>query len=155
MALRDIFKISFKTFFNPAAWFGYARVKGGMVDTWTIMKGLFLVPEAAPERTETFAEALKRHGLTEASAEELRKDYLLYAFLLLLIGAFVLGFGFYLFFVKKIFSGMLLGIAVSALFAAQAFRYHFWSFQIKQRKLGCSFQEWRDALLGDNKRSGA
>ena len=23
-----------------------------------------------------------------------------------------------------------------------AFRYHFWYFQIKQRKLGCTFNEW-------------
>jgi intracellular multiplication protein IcmV len=153
MALRDVFKISFKTFFNPSGWFGYARVKGGMVDTWTIMKGLFVVAE--PERTETYAEALNRHGLTEASAEELRKDYLLYAFLLLLISVVSVGFGIYLFYANKSFTGMLLGIAVACLFSAQAFRYHFWSFQIKQRKLGCTFQEWRDALFGYNKGSGA
>jgi intracellular multiplication protein IcmV len=153
MALRDLFKISRKTFFNPAAWFDYARVKGGMVDTWTITKGLFIVPE--PVYKETYEEALKRHDLTEAGAEELRKDYLLYAFVLMLISVVSFGLGVYLFYANKSFSELLLGIAVSCLFAAQAFRYHFWSFQIKQRKLGCSFQEWRDALFGHNKGSGA
>lgn len=31
---------------------------------------------------------------------------------------------------------------------AQAFRYHFWLFQIKQGRLGCTFEEWLKALLG-------
>jgi intracellular multiplication protein IcmV len=30
-----------------------------------------------------------------------------------------------------------------------AFRYHFWYFQIKNRKLGCTVYEWYRGLLGD------
>ena len=47
-----------------------------------------------------------------------------------------------------LFSGFLLScllaIAVSILSLSQAFRYHFWYFQIKHRKLGCTFEEWRE-----------
>ena len=33
-----------------------------------------------------------------------------------------------------------------------AFRYHFWYFQMKQHKLGCTFNEWyRQGLLGEKK----
>lgn len=28
-----------------------------------------------------------------------------------------------------------------------AFRYHFWLFQVRQKKLGCTLQEWRDATF--------
>jgi hypothetical protein len=31
--------------------------------------------------------------------------------------------------------------------AALTFRYHFWWIQIKKRKLGCTFDEWKDETL--------
>jgi intracellular multiplication protein IcmV len=40
------------------------------------------------------------------------------------------------------FLGALLSLVVAFLALALAFRYHFWFFQIKQRRLGCSVSEW-------------
>jgi len=31
--------------------------------------------------------------------------------------------------------------------AALCFRYHFWWFQVKKRKLGCTFEEWKESTL--------
>ena len=46
--------------------------------------------------------------------------------------------------------GIWLGVVFTAILIIvillQAFRYHFWLFQIKQRKLGCSVYEWFQAL---------
>lgn len=41
----------------------------------------------------------------------------------------------------------LIGTALTCLLLAQAFRYHFWLFQIHRGKLGCTWQEWAASLL--------
>jgi intracellular multiplication protein IcmV len=40
-------------------------------------------------------------------------------------------------------AGFFLLLTVTALLFANAFRFHFWAFQISQRKLGCTLAEWR------------
>jgi intracellular multiplication protein IcmV len=146
MAVKDIFKVSFKTFINPMGWFGYKSVKGSVKTTWDLSKELFVVPE--PKYIETFSEALIRLNVTEAELEERKKDYFFYALLFLFLAVFSFFFGCYLLVIKGTLAGFLLGVGVTMMFLAQAFRYHFWYFQIIQRKLGCTFDEWKNALFG-------
>ncbi len=40
------------------------------------------------------------------------------------------------------FMGMCISLSLTIYALSQAFRFHFWYFQIKQRKLGCSLKEW-------------
>ena len=140
MPVKDIFKVSRKTFFNPTAWFGDALAVNSKV-TWDTTKDLFIPQEAT--RTETFAEAMQRLNLTEADLEERSHRFLLYAYLFLLCACLSVVYGFYLLFAVASYAGFVLSLAVTALFLAQAFRFHFWFFQIKFRKLGCTFKEWR------------
>ena len=47
---------------------------------------------------------------------------------------------------------VILSLVLSFVSLALAFRYHFWHFQIKHRKLGCSFQEWfRTSFMGGDR----
>jgi len=59
-------------------------------------------------------------------------------------------FAFYLLLVERTVSGFLIGLAVAGLFASQAFRYHFWYFQIQQRKLGCTLEDWKQSWVKSN-----
>ena len=72
MAVRDIFKFSFKTFVNPAAWVGYDSLQEHTQEIWTVLKNLFQRPEP-PAHEETFEAALARFGLSEAEAAALGK----------------------------------------------------------------------------------
>lgn len=141
MAIKDVFKVSRKTFFNPRAWLGYDQLKSQTSTIWDIFKKLFT--PAKPERQETFDEAMKRLEITEDDLKVKKATYLNYAiaFIMLATISFISSF-FYLFYYHT-FAGMMLGFAVTTLFATQAFRFHFWYFQIKHRKLGCTYQEWR------------
>ncbi len=85
---------------------------------------------------------MKRLKLNEEDIEQTGQSYLLFALIFMFCGLFALIFSFYLLFHHVSISGFVIGIAVSAMFLTQAFRYHFWFFQIKHRKLGCTFQEW-------------
>lgn len=140
MALKDIFKISRRTFFNPAGWIGYESVRGTTVSIWDNIRSLFF--PAGPERTETFEESVQRQALTEDDLRITQSRYLLFAYLFLSLGLLAFIFSFYYLVHFKTFAGFLLAIATAALFLSQAIRYHFWFFQIKNRKLGCTFQEW-------------
>ncbi|MCD6039353.1 MAG: hypothetical protein K0S27_753 [Gammaproteobacteria bacterium] len=140
MAVKDIFKISRKTFFNPSAWLGlkelgaYTRIIGDNLKT------TFTQPK--PQYTETFEQALKRLNVTETDLQHNARNYKLYALIFLILSVIALIGGFYYLFKYGTFAGWILATMVALLLAVQAFRFDFWYFQIKHRKLGCTFDEW-------------
>lgn len=141
MAIKDIFKLTRKTFVNPAGWLDYDAVKFTTTSIWETLKSLFFPP--ASGRQETFEQAVKRLGLTEEDIKNAENRYLLIAFFFVILGSLAFVMCFYYLIHHETIAGCLLAIAVSALLFSQAFRYHFWYFQTKYRKLGCTFQEWR------------
>ena len=147
MAIRDIFKISRKTFINPTGWIDYESLKYQNRTIWSILKNLFSVPR--PEREESFQAAMKRLGLTEEQVQYGAKNYRLFSIGFFALGLLVLFYSFYLLFGHGAFWGWLIGLGVSALFFAQAFKYDFWSLQMRRRKLGLTFADWKESVLGD------
>ncbi|HLB43613.1 MAG TPA: type IVB secretion system protein IcmV [Gammaproteobacteria bacterium] len=141
MAIRQVFKISRKTFFNPRAWFGYDVLKENSKTIVDLMIDLFTLPTVV--REETFEEAVQRLQLSEADLKLTARNYYLYALFFVVLGTIVLFYSFYLVVSHRLFLAWLLGFSIAALFYANAFRYHFWFFQIKHCKLGCTFAEWR------------
>jgi intracellular multiplication protein IcmV len=152
MAIRDIFKISWKTFINPLGWIDYEGLKNQNITIITAIKSLFSSPPA--EHTETFEQAKKRLGLTEEEIQASANRYRLYAIAFFILGLIIFIYTFYILFVHFTLIGFILGLSVSGLFFAYAFKYDFWAFQIKRRKLGASFAEWKRHILGD-KEGGA
>lgn len=153
MALKDVFKISFRTFFNPSAWFGYSWIKTQFSLTGQIFKRIF-VP-AKPARTETFNEAMKRLKVSAKDVDQLMTRYLSYAYIFLILAFSSLGYGLYVFIWHGSILHLLLTFACAVLFVAFAFQYHFWAFQIKERTLGCTFAKWRQSLFKMDKDKAA
>jgi intracellular multiplication protein IcmV len=100
---------------------------------------------------ETFEEATKRLGLTEqdlkTKIQNFSKLFLIYVF----IATIIFSYSVFITIKNKNLPGFLLGLAVTSLSLVNAFRYHFWCFQIKSRKLGCSFKEWLHDEINDDK----
>jgi intracellular multiplication protein IcmV len=148
MAIKDIFKVNRKTFLNPTGWFGYGQVKSNTVTIIAIVKSLFFPKESG--RVETFNEAQERFDMSDEEVQQTGQTYLYYSIFFALLSLIVIGYSFYLVIDFRSFSGFLLGVACAALFGSQAFRYNFWYFQIKHRKLGCTVQEWwKKSINGD------
>ncbi|OGT65529.1 MAG: hypothetical protein A3J38_01750 [Gammaproteobacteria bacterium RIFCSPHIGHO2_12_FULL_45_9] len=141
MAIKDALKVSRKTFFNPTAWFGYESFKANNRIIWQLIRGLFYPVQVT--RQETFTEAVARLQLTDEDIRAAEENYHVYAwfFLILAVPTFILGV--YISFHHAVFLSLLLSFASTALLLSQAFKYHFWAFQIKHRKLGCTYREWR------------
>lgn len=143
MAIKDIFKVSRKTFVNPSGWLGYQGLKANTSSIWGIVRDLFYPPQETS--SETFDEAMARMGVTETDLKEQSERYFIYATVFMTLAVITVLYSVYLLLSEHTFHGFLIGLAVSALFGSQAFRFHFWHFQIERRKLGCTFQEWKQS----------
>ena len=111
----------------------------------SIIKDVFKRSKAT--NPETFDEALERMSITEVDLKKRYIDYqkMYYLFMFLSLGLFF--YSFYLLFIGYYFA-LFLGLAVTALSLVQAFKRHFWMFQVRQRRLGCTFREWWNDLNG-------
>ena len=150
MAIRDIFRVSKKTFYNPRAWLGYDALKDQTKTIYSIVKDV--AEPAKPQRTESFQEAMKRLNVSEKEAKNILEYYWQYALIFFVFGILDLIYGFYLLLYHRTFFGFVLAFSVMILLFGQSFKYHFWYFQIKKRKLGCTLQEWKEYTFGRGKK---
>lgn len=144
MAVKDIFKISRKTFFNPLGWLGYNELKVYNQYIWSSIKDITTKP--TPQRSETYEEAMARLNVTDQEVQQTGQRYLQYALAFVVLAGIAFAAAFYLLIEHGTFAGLILALASTALLLTQAFRFHFWYFQISQRRLGCTFQEWWQSL---------
>jgi intracellular multiplication protein IcmV len=137
----------FSRIFNIRTWFDWDRIKSFTLALRNGIKSLF-IPQKS-DRVESFDSAITKLKLTDA--ELLLKQNALYrlsivmtlaAFLILVYTGYQLFYGSY--------KAVLVSFVVMMIALVLAFRYHFWYFQIKRRKLGCTFEEWfRQGLMGE------
>ena len=106
-----------------------------------------IVPQKA-KRTETFEEAMVRLRLSKADISQRTQEFKRLFIIFLVIFIVLLSYTVYLLSEGSIRPG-LVSLVLTFIVLAQIFRYHFWLFQIKQRKLGCTLREWFwQGLLG-------
>ena len=148
MAVRDIFKISRKTFFNPTEWFHLKSFVGQNTLMIGILKNLYAKPGEA-EAGETFEDVMQRQGLNEKDIADCITTYRSLAAVFLLLMLASIFYAGYLVFHHGSLTGCLLSVAVSALFFAQMFKYDFWALQMRRRQLGLTFKDWKRQYLGN------
>ena len=151
MAIRDLLKISRKTFINPRGWIDYDSLRDQNRTIWGILRTTF-TPDR-PEREETFEQAKKRLNLSDEDIETTEKNYQFYAIIFAILGILCFIYSFYLVIEHFTFTGLLLGLAATALFLSQAFKYDFWCMQLKNRKLGLTIKQWRENRFGKQGKS--
>ncbi len=147
--VRGALAWSFKPFVNVAGWVGFRTLVGTTSDLVTKAK-FYTIPQKSTVK-ESFAEAKARFNLSDEQLREKGQDFLRVAIVCAMIAAFIFFYAIYL-----LFSGALgsfvLACVVSCLALATAFRYHFWFFQIKHKKLGCTLQDWLNGTIRGSKK---
>ena len=138
-----------KRIFNLRSWLDWERVKVFGLYLKTAFKLLF-IPNQATE-TESFAVAQKRLKLSDSELVERQAGLLRLSIILVIVGIAMLVYSVYLFYTASIKGGVL-GLVLMLIALVLAFRYHFWYFQMKERKLGCTIREWfKQGLMGDKR----
>ncbi len=136
---RGFFRGLTSTFFDVPRWVNAKQYIETNRTLYTRIKDVFRISKA--QREETFEAAMYRLKLTEKDLQErAQANQRAIIILLSFIGVLCL-YGFFLIFQGAV-AGAFIVLAVIALSAVRAFQYSFWNFQIKNRKLGCSFKDW-------------
>lgn len=151
MAIRDVFKVTRKTFFNPTQWIDLEA----LIDQNKVLKDyLFsLFSRPTPVRQETFKEAATRLKLTQEDIAKRIRNFDLFCYFFVLLSLASFAFSWFLLFAYAAFADWVLGLAVTAFLVANAYQFSFWAAQLKKRKLGLTFKEWKQFILGSEKGS--
>ncbi|MCS5711141.1 type IVB secretion system protein IcmV [Candidatus Berkiella aquae] len=104
-----------------------------------------IIPKKATY-SETFEEALERLELTEADIAKRQKEFTQLFYFFLVLSLVIISYGLYLAFTGSMITA-LIAFCLSIYSLAQSFRFHFWLFQLKNRKLGCTIKEWMNAAV--------
>lgn len=114
-----------------------------------IASDVLSVPKG-PKKSETFEEALSRLRLSEADVERRKIQFLRLGRIYLFLAVVIFLYMFYLLYQKAFFPALgcvgLLMIVLSLFF-----RCSFWLFQLRERRLGCTFFEWLSEIAGKNR----
>ena len=139
----------FKQVFNFRYWFDLDRVKAF---TSYLVEGFqkMFVPQVA-KKTETFDSAVKRMKLNPDELAAKQTALLRLSLLMCAVAGLIFGYAVYQFYYSA-YKAVLISLVLMLIALVLAFRYHFWYFQIKERKLGCSLYEWyRQGIKGDKR----
>ena len=111
---------------------------------WNIAASIFNKKIIQPE---TFEQASQRLDLSEADIQarikSLKNEILIFSFSAITIFSYAV----YLGISGAGFFAVLIALLVSTSLFICAFKSHFWLFQVRNRKLGCTFQEWINSTI--------
>ncbi|PCI37952.1 MAG: phosphoesterase [Thiotrichales bacterium] len=135
-----------KVFFNfqVGNWLGFKQIKSNAQEISDNAKRL-LTPEQA-SHNETFANAVQRLKLSTVDLQQRYREFKRLCIFFVALAATVFSYSVYIA-VNGNFFGFLMGFSLTLYALTQAFKYHFWMFQIRTKKLGCSIKEWFNANI--------
>jgi len=136
-----------KSIINIRYWADWDRMKSF---TRYLVNGFkkFFVPQKQANG-ESFEAAQKRLKLSDSDLIARQAGLLRLSIIMVTIAVLLFFYSIYLF-ASRGYLGGVVSIVVVFIALVLAFRYHFWYFQIKERKLGCTIQEWfKQGLMGE------
>lgn len=135
---------TFNRVINIRGWLDFERVRSFTLYLLNGLKRLFVPQPQGADKP--FEAVVKKMQLTEEDLILKQRALKRLSILMVTIAVIVESYALYLLF-NAYFSAAILSVVVGMLALVLAFRYHFWYFQIKQRKLGCTLLEWYEQGL--------
>lgn len=129
--------------FKVTHWIGLKNLKATTKSLYRTIKNLFTPYQA--ERTETFEQATTRLNLSIEDLEKRQNEFGRLFLTYFLIGIAIFLYSLYIVIVYGNILGFFMSLSISIYSFSNAFRYHFWLHQIKEKKLGCSLKDWLNA----------
>lgn len=139
--------------FKIRQWFDWDRTKSFLLFGQNAAKDVFSVKNAKKKErdkllVESFESARTKLNLSHAELLKQQRALLCWSLLMCAVTLAVFLYSIYHFYLGNIRAGFC-SFIIMLLSAVLAFRYHFWYYQIKNHKLGCTVQEWfKKGILG-------
>lgn len=132
-------KEGFKSRFNFKKWSGFEYIAESGEHLFELGRSIFQPRD--PQQHETFEESLRRLNLTEEDLKNRAKEFSRLVLIFLCFAFALLGYAVYLAWCGSV-GATLMCFGMMAFCFGQVFRFHFWLFQVRERRLGCSLREW-------------
>jgi len=143
--IRKTFRFMTRNFFDVKGVLGVDSLRDSYKSLFSLAKKVF--SQNKNVQSETFDEAKTRLKLTDKGLQEryqsLRRSFRLFSTICIVLFVYSI----YLFFDGMV-NASILCLAVAVLASIHAFKRHFWMFQMRQQKLGCTFREWLTDIRG-------
>lgn len=144
--VRRVLSWSFSPFVNVFGWLGLGNLTQNAKDIKEMGSDFFKVDHETHK--EDFDHAVARLKLNEKLLQQKEQSFLRLCMIFIGLALVILLYSIYLAWMGWFFS-FLIALIVSGIAFAYAFRFHFWWFQVKHHKLGCTFKEWSESeILG-------
>jgi len=133
-----------KSFFDVQSWLHLGELKNQWAYLKTLWQSLFTLPAERIDNADTrknFQIALELNNLQEVDIARRVAEFRRLVAIFVVAGMGVWAYAIHLFVNHAFLSGILC-LCIGAVMFAQGFRYHFWLFQIHERRLGCTFKDW-------------
>ncbi|MDF1758540.1 MAG: type IVB secretion system protein IcmV [Legionellaceae bacterium] len=134
-------KALFQRFFDYKAWSDWDRSRSIAFYFINMVKKIFVPQKINKENIKSFATVVEEMKLTEEDLI-IKQKSLKKLCVIMLVTSFI----FYVYSMYQVLYGSFLGVILSVVLTfvclTLAFRYHFWYFQISNKKLGCTLKEW-------------
>ena len=125
-------------------WVDFTSLQNSTCYFWERAKSLFSIKTA--EHPESFEEAIDRMALSPETIVKQSERFLRLALFFVLMTMALVIYAIVLYRLKN-WTGMGICLSLSLYALSLAFRFHFWHFQISQKKLGCDVWEWCRLIL--------
>ncbi|MGV3740071.1 MAG: type IVB secretion system protein IcmV [Gammaproteobacteria bacterium] len=137
-------------FFNPRVWGDWDRSKAISLFFLEMIERFFVLRGKNKKTTESFEHAVAKFDLDEKTLQAKATGLKRLSYSLVGVAIFLFLYTFYQLFFGS-YRGAIIALIEVGIALVLAFRYHFWYYQIKQRKLGCSVKEWfKNSFTGGN-----
>lgn len=120
-------------------WLGWDNIVNTSRDYKRMLKDMSTPQQA--QYSETFEQAIDRLGLTQEDIDQRKIEFTRLFIFFIVLSIAIIGYGLYMAITGNMISA-LISFCISLYSLTQAFRFHFWLFQIKHKKLGCTIKEW-------------
>lgn len=138
---RSIGKV-FKPLVNFPLWLGWKQISSSTKDIKETAEFIFNKSDPKEKKKETFEQAVYRLRLDEKDIHRRAMNFLRLAIFYLVFSFVLFIYAIYLFLETSHLLAVAMTFALSIVLLAYAYREHFWYFQLKKRKFGCTLKEW-------------
>lgn len=149
MGIGRVIKKGVKAGFNPRAWIGLEQMKASTKTIGHIFRAVFK-DQPRESIVETFEQAVARLGLTEADLKKRMRTAKQISYTCGVLAVLIFMYCIYLLVTGQFLSG-LVALMLTTVTGVYALREHFNLYQMRQRRLGCSIQEYAKSLIGKGK----
>ena len=149
MGLFKVVKKSVTSGLNVKEWVGYSQLKENTSILGRLFKGVFKRPKSEAI-VESFDEAVQRLDLSEDDLKQRMKTAKQVVLFCGSAAVLIFFYMFYIFSQGQFLSGLIC-LMLTVLMSLYTIREHFNLYQMRQRRLGCSFEEYVSSLVGKRK----